>query len=226
MRNCTFWVLSPGFAMQGFTAAIMSWVVSQWNSSHLFLVPRIQQRSFGRVNTHVKFMGSSRRYLGDGHTRLLSLLFSITSLILYGFWNLASDDGMDQFSQIWVHQWVWDQVEHLHRLWWVYHSWVLISPMSFQENWVSDGWGPFLPMWYSTPPRMYKHWKTFQDQAGASNPGPQYPPAMTLFPFICESCTVRAVLGRDLTWTSGDVQLLMLERVRLIDMVHALHYTG
>jgi hypothetical protein len=44
---------------------------------------------------------------------------------------------------------------------------------------------------------------------------------MTRFPFICEACTVRAVLGRELTWTSGDMQLLMLERMRLIDMAHA-----
>jgi hypothetical protein len=43
---------------------------------------------------------------------------------------------------------------------------------------------------------------------------------MTRFPFICEACTVRAVLGRDLTWTSIDMQPLMLERMRLIDMAH------
>jgi hypothetical protein len=49
----------------------------------------------------------------------------------------------------------------------------------------------------------------------------QYPPAMTRFPFICEACTVRAILGQELTWTSGDMQLLMLERMRLIDMAHA-----
>jgi hypothetical protein len=46
-------------------------------------------------------------------------------------------------------------------------------------------------------------------------------PSMTHFPFICEVCTVRAVLERDLTWTSGDIQLLMLEYMRLIDMAHA-----
>jgi hypothetical protein len=44
---------------------------------------------------------------------------------------------------------------------------------------------------------------------------------MTHFPFICEACTVRAVLGRDLTWTSVDIQLLMLKQMRLIDMAHA-----
>jgi hypothetical protein len=43
---------------------------------------------------------------------------------------------------------------------------------------------------------------------------------MTRFPFICESCTARAVLGRKLTWMSSDIQLLMLERMRLIDKVH------
>jgi hypothetical protein len=44
---------------------------------------------------------------------------------------------------------------------------------------------------------------------------------MTRFPFICEACTVRAVLGLELTWTSGDMQLLMLEQMRFIDMAHA-----
>jgi hypothetical protein len=41
------------------------------------------------------------------------------------------------------------------------------------------------------------------------------------FPFICEACTFRAVLGQELTWTSCDMQLLMLERMRLIYMAHA-----
>jgi hypothetical protein len=38
---------------------------------------------------------------------------------------------------------------------------------------------------------------------------------------MCEACTVRAILGRELTWTSGDMQILMLDRMRLIDMAHA-----
>jgi hypothetical protein len=44
---------------------------------------------------------------------------------------------------------------------------------------------------------------------------------MTNFSFICEVCTARAVLRRELTWTSGDMQLLMLEPMRLIDMANA-----
>jgi hypothetical protein len=57
MHTNTCWVLSPGVVRQGFTSAIMTWVEPPWDSSHLFLVPRIQQTSFGRVNKHVEFIG-------------------------------------------------------------------------------------------------------------------------------------------------------------------------
>jgi hypothetical protein len=58
MHTNTLWVFSPGVARQGFTAAIVAWVESQWeSSSHLFLVLIIQQRSFGRVNKNVEFIG-------------------------------------------------------------------------------------------------------------------------------------------------------------------------
>jgi hypothetical protein len=50
-------VLSPGVTIQDFTAAIMAWVESPGDSSHLFLVPIIQQRRFGCVNKHVEFIG-------------------------------------------------------------------------------------------------------------------------------------------------------------------------
>jgi hypothetical protein len=68
---------------------------------------------------------------------------------------------------------------------------------------------------------MHQGGETFQDKTSESHPGAPVPPAMTHFPFICEVCIVRAVLGRELTWTPGDIQLLMLERMRLIDMAHA-----
>jgi hypothetical protein len=43
---------------------------------------------------------------------------------------------------------------------------------------------------------------------------------MMRFPFICEACTIHAILGWELTWIPGDLQLLMLEWIRLIDMAH------
>jgi hypothetical protein len=70
-------------------------------------------------------------------------------------------------------------------------------------------------------PECIKVGKTFKTRLTRATLGLQYPPAMTRFPFICEACTVRAVLGRELTWTSGYMQLLMLERMHLIDMAHA-----
>jgi hypothetical protein len=38
--------------------------------------------------------------------------------------------------------------------------------------------------------------------------------------FICECCTVRAVLGRELTWHPRHRALMLLERMRVLDMVH------
>jgi hypothetical protein len=57
MHNNILWALSPGVARKCVTAAIMTWMESPWDSSHLFLVHRIQHRSFGRVNKHVEFIG-------------------------------------------------------------------------------------------------------------------------------------------------------------------------
>jgi len=51
--------------------------------------------------------------------------------------------------------------------------------------------------------------------------GMEYPPRMYSFPFICEACTVRAVLGRELHNKSSNIELLALERMRSIDMAHA-----
>jgi hypothetical protein len=63
--------------------------------------------------------------------------------------------------------------------------------------------------------------KPFKTRLVRATLGLQYPPAMTHFPFICEACTVRAVRGRELTWTSDNIQLLTPKRMRHIDMTHA-----
>jgi hypothetical protein len=67
-------------------------------------------------------------------------------------------------------------------------------------------------------PECIKVGKPFKTRLVRATLGLQYPPAMTHFPFICEAC---AVLGRELTWTSIDMHLLMLQWMRLIDMEHA-----
>jgi hypothetical protein len=54
-----------------------------------------------------------------------------------------------------------------------------------------------------------------------NNKGLAFPSKMDLPSFICEACTVRAHLGRELLWQGSDFKLLALERARLIDMAHS-----
>jgi hypothetical protein len=116
MDTNTFWVLSPGVSRKGFTAAIMAWVESPWYSSHLFLVPRIQQRSFGRVNKHVEFIGQFKEIpWGRTHSPLVPFVLYYLPPFLRSL-KTNSDDGMDPPSKIRAPQWVWDQVEHLRGL--------------------------------------------------------------------------------------------------------------
>ena len=57
---------------------------------------------------------------------------------------------------------------------------------------------------------------------GKGTKGLQYPPRATNYPFICELCTTRTQLGRELdNLNSADTTLLMLERMRMIDTAHA-----
>ena len=51
------WSLSPSFACQGFLQALASWVESPTNSGHIFIVPRILQRDFGRLSKFINFGG-------------------------------------------------------------------------------------------------------------------------------------------------------------------------
>ena len=57
---------------------------------------------------------------------------------------------------------------------------------------------------------------------GKGTRGTQYPPSATILPFICELCTTRTHLQRELDPNcQQDALLLMLERMRMIDTAHA-----
>ena len=57
---------------------------------------------------------------------------------------------------------------------------------------------------------------------GKGTNGLQYPPCATNLPFICELCTTRTQIGRELDpHIPSDKQLLRLERMRMIDAAHA-----
>ena len=56
---------------------------------------------------------------------------------------------------------------------------------------------------------------------GRGTKGIQFPPCATNLPFICELCTVRTHLGREVDpYISSDTLLLSLERMRMIDAAH------
>ena len=57
MHKNTLWYLSPTIAKQGFLYALQCWYKSPWDSSHLFIVPRIMLREFGRVSKSVQYLG-------------------------------------------------------------------------------------------------------------------------------------------------------------------------
>ncbi len=57
LHRFTFWCPSPHFGKQCILQALAAWVESPFDSGHLFLIPRIMQRDFGRVHKHVKFIG-------------------------------------------------------------------------------------------------------------------------------------------------------------------------
>jgi hypothetical protein len=79
---------------------------------------------------------------------------------------------------------------------------------------------PFPPCGNQYHPACIKVGKPFTTRLVRATLGLEYPPAMTRFPFIYESCTIRAVLGRELNWLSRDIQLLVIKRMRFINMAH------
>ena len=38
-------------------AAVLAWIEDPWHSSHIFIVPRVLHRVFGRVNINIVFWG-------------------------------------------------------------------------------------------------------------------------------------------------------------------------
>jgi len=51
------WLVSPSLARQAMTASTLSWSESPFTSSSFFVIPRIFQRDFGRVDKHIEFLG-------------------------------------------------------------------------------------------------------------------------------------------------------------------------
>lgn len=57
LHRGNLWLLSPSLACQGMMSACLAWAESPLDSTHTFLIPRILQRSFGRVNKAIVYLG-------------------------------------------------------------------------------------------------------------------------------------------------------------------------
>jgi hypothetical protein len=94
----------------------MAWVELPWDSSHLFILPRIQQRSFVHVNKHVEFIGKFKEIpWGRTHSHLVHFVLYYLPPFVPSL-KTNSDDGMDPPYKMRAPQWVSDQVEHLRGL--------------------------------------------------------------------------------------------------------------
>ena len=51
------WCVSPFIGRQAIITALQHWIEFPTCSSHVFIIPRLLQRSFGRISKHVQFVG-------------------------------------------------------------------------------------------------------------------------------------------------------------------------
>ena len=57
LRQSVFWYISPAFTRQAILQALSIWIESPTTCGHIFLIPRIFQRDFGRLSKFVLYAG-------------------------------------------------------------------------------------------------------------------------------------------------------------------------
>ena len=57
INKCVLWCPSPSFARQEFLQAISMWIETPTTCGHIFLVPRILQRQYGRLSKFILYHG-------------------------------------------------------------------------------------------------------------------------------------------------------------------------
>ena len=56
------WFVSPQLARQAMSMALPNWQETPSSREHVFVVPRLLQRSFGRVNKHMIYLGAFKDF--------------------------------------------------------------------------------------------------------------------------------------------------------------------
>jgi hypothetical protein len=171
-------------------------------------------------------LGSSNRSLGDGHIHLLLLLFDIISLLSNFISNLTVTIEWMKLPQCKCHNGFGTKSNSCVGC----EECIFPSEKSHTCLFYKCGFTLdhtcFTPCGNRHHPKCITAWNPFWIHLVRTTVSLQYPRTMTRFTFSCEACTVHAVLGRGLAWIPDDLQLLMLERMWLIDMAHACDAPG
>ena len=110
-HNKIIWMISPQLCRQAMTAATLDWSSHPLNHEHIFVTPRLCQRSFGRVNKHIEFVGQFLD-IPDFSPLTHVLIFYLPPFVR----SLAPGARMDGPSPGPRPKWVTQQAVHLHRL--------------------------------------------------------------------------------------------------------------
>ena len=110
----SIWTLHPTTARQGFLAAVFAWIESPMDSSHIFVVPRLLQRDFGRVNKHILFLGQFDDVpLPSDFSPLVPFVLFYLPPHVRSTKRLDDSSWLDQGPQRSCPEWVRTQMEYL-----------------------------------------------------------------------------------------------------------------
>jgi hypothetical protein len=117
LQHSLLGVVKQIIARQAITCAFMAWVESPWDSQHLFIVPRVIQRDFGRVNKHVHLMGKYQPLpleCGAQPNNVIFLLFHLHFFVRSFASTISNLDKYPLGQQ--PPRWVRTQAKHVHGL--------------------------------------------------------------------------------------------------------------
>lgn len=118
LHQSVFWCVSPAFARQAILQALSIWIETPTECGHIFLVPRIFQRDFGRISKFVLYAGQYD-----------SLPTSFQPIVPFVLYILPPFNRREKFEeQLWRAQqrvdlppiplpfWIQDEIADLHGL--------------------------------------------------------------------------------------------------------------
>ena len=115
-HNC-LWCVSPGFAKQAILQALYTWVETPTECGHIFIIPRILQREYGRVSKFVLFHGQ--------HTDLPLPFEPLVPFVLFYippfdrhlvYRNYREKLRMDASTPHSIPTWIQKEIDNLHRV--------------------------------------------------------------------------------------------------------------